>query len=375
MANLAPSLGGAFRALGRQTKTLLGSFRFWVLFLLALVIVLVVYFAIADRYTPYTTDAYVQAFVVQVAPQVSGQVVRVAVKEGDVVSAGSLLFEIDPRPFEHRVAFLEAKLVETTHQVSQLGTELSVAKAEYEKLQVEADFATTVHRQEAEIFKNSSTTERKYLDAVQKHKASQAALTKGQQTVKLAQEALDARIGTEHSLVAQVKAQLAEAKLNLAFSRVTAPCDGIITDLQLRPGAFVHTGQSALTLIDRSDWIIVANVRENSLRQVKPGQPALVALQSKPGHLFPARVTAVGWGIGLGQGIPSGKLPEMKRQVSWVPAAQRFQVRLALDDPEAVQPLRVGMTGSVSIYTDDDAGVLNDITRGLHRLLSWFYFF
>ena len=360
---------------GRLLRGLVASFRFWVLFLIGLVVALAIYFAAADRYTPYTTDAYVQAFVVQIAPQVSGQVVAVAVREGQEVSAGALLFEIDPRPFQHRVAFLEAKLVETAHQVAQLGTELAVAKADLERLQAEADFAQTVHRQETEIFKNSSTTERKYLDAVQKHKASQAALERGVQRVKLANEALDARIGSEHALLAQVKAQLAEAKLNLDFARVTAPCDGIITDLQLRPGAFVHTGQSALTLIDRREWSVVANIRENSLRRIQPGQPALIALQSKPGQLFPATVTAVGWGIGTGQGVPSGKLPDIKRQVSWVPAAQRFQVRLALDDPLEVGPLRVGMTGSVSIYTEAERGVLSDITLGFHRLLSWFYYF
>jgi len=368
-------VASALRALGRRWRVRFSSFRFWVLFLLLLVVLLAVYFGLADRRTPYTTDAYVQAYVVQVAPQVSGQVVSVGVREGSEVSAGALLFEIDPRPFEHRVALLEAKQVETAHQVKQLGTERAVAKADLERLQAEADFAKTVHRQEAEIFKNSSTTERKYLDSVQKHKASQAALEKGVQRVKLAEEALDARVGDEHALLAQVRAQLAEAKLNLSFARTYAPCDGIITDLQLRPGAFVHLGQSALTVIDRREWLIVANIRENSLRHVQEGQPALVALQAKPGQLLRAKVVAVGWGIGVGQGVPSGKLPEIKRQVSWVPAAQRFQVRLALDDLDAAGTLRVGMTGSVSIYTAGEEGILSDLTRGFHQLLSWFYYF
>jgi multidrug resistance efflux pump len=382
MSNVASGLGNGFSRIasffasfGRRLRTLAGSFRFWVLFLIGLVILLIVYFAVSDRYTPFTTDAYVQAYVVQMAPQVGGQVVRVSVREGQEVKEGDLLFEIDPRPFEHKVAHLSAKQVEITHQVQQLGTDLAVAKADLEKIRAEADFASTVHRQEEEIFKNSSTTERKYLDAVQKHKAAQASLIRGQERVKLAQEALDARVGKEHSLLAQVNAQLAEAKLNLVFTRVVAPCNGIITDLQLRVGAYVHVGQPALTVIDQSDWVIVANIRENSLLRVKPGQPAFVALQARPGHLIPAHVVAVGSGVGPGQGVPSGKLPEIKRTVSWVPSAQRFQVRLTLDDPSEAGPMRVGMTGSVSIFTEDHGPILGSVTRGLHRFVSWIYFF
>ena len=79
---------------------------------LGLLILLLAYYALADRRTPLTTDAYVQAYVVQIAPQVAGQVVQVAVSEGQQVEAGARLFALDPRPFEHAVAKLEAKLAE-----------------------------------------------------------------------------------------------------------------------------------------------------------------------------------------------------------------------------------------------------------------------
>jgi len=85
-------------------QKLLLSARAWVLFILLIVVVLVVYYVLADLYTPFTTDAYVQAYVVQVAPRVEGQVVRVCVHENQAVSKGDLLFEIDRRPFEHRCA-------------------------------------------------------------------------------------------------------------------------------------------------------------------------------------------------------------------------------------------------------------------------------
>src|SRR5262249_22006707 len=154
--------------------------------------------ALADRYTPFTTDAYVQAYVVQIAPQVPGQVARVYAREGETVEAGALLFEIDPRPFQHKVALLEAKLVETTQKVKQLYTEKEAAQAEHVRLKAEADYAATVHRQEEMIYQKLATTERKYLEARDRDRAAKAAVDKASVQVRHVEEALAARVGREH---------------------------------------------------------------------------------------------------------------------------------------------------------------------------------
>jgi multidrug resistance efflux pump len=357
---------------GRGLRRLAGSFRFWVLVVLGVIALLLVYYALADIYTPLTTDAYVQAYVIQVAPQVGEKVIHVHVREGDHVRAGEPLFELDPAVFKQKVASLEAKLVEAEYQIMQLKAELAGAEAGHERLVADAEYAAAVHGQEQAIFKTDSTTERRYLEAVQKNKASQAAVHQSESAVRRLRYALRAEIDGEHALIAQVKAQLAEAQLNLGYTQVCAPCDGLITDLQLREGAYVHVGQAAMTLIDTGRWLVVANFRENALVRLRAGQPARVALRGAPGRLFDARVASVGWGVSQGQGVPSGQLPDVKVPGSWVPSAQRFQVRLTLDDPEAV-PLRVGMTGSVAVYTEQE-GVLNDVTQLWHRVIAWLYY-
>jgi multidrug resistance efflux pump len=357
---------------GRGLRRLAVSFRFWVLATVGALLLLIVYYALADVYTPLTTDAYVQAYVVQVAPQVGEKVVRVHVREGDRVKAGAPLFELDPALFEQKVAHLEAKLVEVAHQVKQLEAELAAARAGHERRVADAEYAAVVHRQEDMIFKTDSTTERRYLEALQKNKASQAAVRQAAGSVRRLEDALSARVAGEHALVAQVKARLGEARLNLAYTRVHAPCDGLITDLQLREGAYVHTGQAVMTLIDTGRWLVVANFRENSLARLREGMPARVALRGVPGRFFDARVVSVGWGVSQGQGVPSGQLPDVKVPANWVPPAQRFQVRLALDAPESV-PQRVGMTGSVAVYTEPE-GLLNDVTRAWHQVIAWLYY-
>ena len=93
-----------------------------------------------------------------------------------------------------------------------------------------------------------------------------------------------------------------------------------------------------------------------------------------PGQIVAAHVLSIGWGVSQGQGVPSGQLPDVKLPGSWVPPAQRFQVRLALDDPGMRSRLRVGMTweASIAVYTEPEA-VLNDITRGWHQVIAWLY--
>ena len=296
----------------------------------------------------------------------------VCVTENQVVQKGQLLYEIDPRPFAYRVDYLEAKLVDAKYQVKQMEAELAAARHEDVRLTAEEAYAKVVHRQEEEIFRGDATTVRKYDEATQKHKAAMVATKRSVQLTRKAELALEARIGEEHALVAQVKAQLAEARVNLGYCRVHSPCDGIITNLQLREGAYAHIGQAVLAIIDTGQWLIIANYREKGLEHMQPGQPARVAFRGAPGRLWPARVLWIGSGVSQGQGVPSGVLPEVKDQISWIPAEQRFQVRLALDDPAAV-PLRVGMTGSVSVYTEADDR-LNSITEAVHRLIAWIYY-
>jgi multidrug efflux system membrane fusion protein len=355
----------------RIARRILLSARAWILFFLLVIAILIVYYILSDLYTPLTTEAYVQAYVVQVAPRVEGQVVYVLVQENQAVKKGDLLFEIDRRPFQHRVDLLVAKRVQAVQQVAQLESELSAAKAEDTRLAAEEAYAEVVHGQEKEIFKKEATTDRKYVEAVQKYKAARAALERSRAQVRKVEEALAARVGPEHALVAEVGAQLATARLDLEWTRVYAPCDGLVTDLQLREGAYAHTGRAVMTLIDSSRWLIVANYRENALTRVHAGLPAGVAFRGSPGKVVNAHVVSVGWGVSQGQGIPSGQLPDVKVPASWVPPAQRFQVRLILDEPESV-PMRVGMTGSVAVYTEPE-GLLNDITSYWHQVIAWLY--
>jgi multidrug efflux system membrane fusion protein len=102
-------------------------------------------------------------------------VVRVAVLQNQAVTKGGLMFDIDPRPFEHQVALLEAKLAQAVQQVAQLESELAASKADDARIVAEEAYARAVHEQETQIRRQDATTDRRYLDAVQKYRVAQAA--------------------------------------------------------------------------------------------------------------------------------------------------------------------------------------------------------
>ena len=359
-------LASALKAILSRTRRVLLTARAWVLIALCVIAVLVTYYILSDQYTPFTTDAYVQAYVVQVAPRVEGQVVHVYIEENQPVKKDDLLFEIDPRPFQYQIALLEAKRVEAVQQVAQLESDLTAAKADDERLVAEEDYARVVNDQEQEIYKREATTDRLYVQAVQNYKAAHAALARSRAEIRKVEQALAARVGEEHALVAEVTAQLAQAKLNLEWSRVRAPATGYVTNVQLREGSFIHIGTPVITCIDGDHWWIVANFRENSLERLRPGQSVGLTFNSYPGRVFPGVVQSVGWGVDQVQGSPSGSLPAVGEPKNWIRLAQRFQVRITPQLP-ADHPLRVGATASVAVYTRDDHW-LNGVTKTVQKI-------
>jgi multidrug resistance efflux pump len=344
--------------------------RGWILCILLIIALLVAYYVLSNRHTPFTTDAYVQAFVIQVAPRVEGEVVRVCVRENQSVKKGDLLFEIDPRPFEHRVALLEAKEVQAVHQVAQIESELTASEANNARIAAEEAYAQAVQDQETEIRKEGATTERKYLDAVQKYRVAQADRKQSQALTSKAREALTARIGGEHAIVAEIRAQLADARLDLSWARIYAPANGYVTNVQLREGSYVHAGTPVLTCIDTDRWWVVANYRENSLEDMKPGQPARLIFTIYPGRVFPGVVQTVGCGVYQGQAAPSGNLPAVSEPENWIRLAQRFPVWVTPQVP-ASYPLRIGATCTVVVYTRERYW-LNGVTAIWARLVAAF---
>ncbi len=175
--------------------------------------------------------------------------------------------------------------------------------------------------------------------------------------------------------VRQATEALNDAALDLERTTVTAPADGIVANFQLAEGTYTQPGVPVATLIDTTQWRMVAAVPENWLEKIRPGDEVYYSLRNYPGHIRSAKVEYVGRGVVQGQGVPSGNLPDTDprrtRQTDTPQAGQEFQVVINLQDDHPDQPLRVGATGRVTIFAGGGFPVVNGLATILHTVFSW----
>ena len=323
----------------------------WTVAIGAIIVILIAYYAVLDRFTPLTSDAFVQAHVVQIAPQVAGPVVDIYVQDNTFVKAGAPLFAIDSRPYTYSVEQLEAKLALAKQQIAQYESELDQARAVIDQAAADVKYAEQRFQEVATLAKKELAARRQLDEMIDNRTSKRAALKQSQANEKKVASLLAAKIGDEHALVKEAEAALAQARYNLDRTRILAPVDGYITNLQLVTGSYVTVGRPVMTLVDAERWWVVGNFRENSVERIRAGQSARVTLGTYPGLILEASVESVGWGVGEGQGVPSGELPSIENPNVWVKQAQRFPVRLTLADTDSETPLRIGGSVVVLIYT------------------------
>jgi len=164
-------------------------------------------------------------------------------------------------------------------------------------------------------------------------------------------------------------AALERAHLDLARTTVSAPSDGVVTNLQLAVGEAVASGEAAMTFIDSGTIWIAASFKENSLQFVNPGDQAQIVLDSLPGQVFPAHVESVGWGVSGDSVDPATGLPTIHNQSGWVREPQRFPVRLIFDGGYPVG-VRYGSQANVVIYTGESNPVMNALGSLWIRIAS-----
>ncbi len=262
---------------------------------------------------PWTRDGQVRAQVIQITPRVSGPIVNLPIKDNQLVKAGDLLFEIDPRTFQAAVKQSRADL--RTARVKTVNAKEDAERAE--RIRKRNPGAMSV--QELETKKN---------------------------------EQLEAEAS-----VLGVKAALEQAKLNLEFAQVKAPVDGYVTNLNLRLGSQAVENQPALALVDINSYWITGFFKENYIANMRKGDRAIVTLMTYPDRPLEGRVDSLGWGIAQDDGSTGfDLLPSISATFEWIRLAQRVPVRIhLLEVPEEVK-LRVGTTASVLVMTGTSGG-------------------
>ena len=335
-------------------------------------VVLVVYLALyvlAERRTPYTDQARVQALVTPIVPRVSGYLTEVDVRLHSIVSAGDRMFAIDRRPYEIAVLQAEANLDAAGQQVGAQTASVKSAAAQLGVAKAQLDRAQRNYERTRSILESNPGA----LSQADKDRAETALdqalerVASAEANLKRSQEQLGEE-GPDNAQVRVAVAALEKAQLDLAFTDILAPDDGIIESFNVNVGFNAQAGQPLATFVSHRDQWIVANLKENNLGNIEVGDPVEFVLDVAPGRVFEGRVRSVGAGVNVGAGPTNrGELPSVSGQNSWLRDPQRFPVIIAIDSPGALAELRPGGQADVVVYTGDNA-LLNLIARIRIRL-------
>ncbi|WP_410499073.1 HlyD family secretion protein [Chitinibacter sp. S2-10] len=340
--------------------------------LLILIVLSLSWYFAADRLTPYTSQARVQAFVVPVAAEVSGTVKKVWVKNNDDVKKGQLLFEVDTDQYQIALDRARADYESARRNLGAATAGVDSAKAslraaEAARLQAEQD----AHRQETLYAEDPGAISVRRLETAQAaREQARAKVTAAQAEVVRAQENMGGD-ESNNAKLASARSAIAKAELDLQRTKVIAPSRGLITDLRTDAGQFTQTGAPAMTLIAIHDLWINAEMTENNLGNVKVGDQVGIVLDVMPGEVLKGRVRSIGNGVSSGQSTPAGSLPTIENNRDWLRQSQRFPVAIEFEAGEMarVTGVRVGGQADVMIYTGN-TGVMNVLGALYLRTMS-----
>lgn len=323
-----------------------------VVVLLALVLFVLSIFM--ERRTPSTSQAQVQAYVVGIAPEVTGRVIEVNVIDNSRVEANQVLFRIDPERFELAVSEAEANLASVGQSMGASTAAVDAAQAKLVTAQVDRDNLRVQSARAAELQQQGVYSKARADAAKSAFGQAEAAVSGAEAELAKAKEQLGPS-GNDNPQLRAALAALEKARLDLVRTTVRAPSAGVVTNLQLSTGKVVSAAQPAMTFIDAGTIWIAAAFKENSLEKVAVGNRADVLFDALPGRVFPAKVESVGFGVSEGGTDPNTGLPTIRNDSGWVQEAQRFPVRLIMNEEERPKGgVRYGSQATVVIYTGDN---------------------
>jgi multidrug resistance efflux pump len=344
---------------------------------LLLLLVLFIYHVLSDRYTPYTSQARVETFLTQIAPEVAGDVLEVDVKDNSRVQKGQLLFRIDPEPYQVAVRAAEANLSVALQGADVSEADIAAAKAQIAKQRADLAASRELNNIVTNLVAKRALSETQGIRSRADTQKTVADLARSQADLQKAIAALG-QPGMKNPKVRQASAALDQARLDLRNTEVRAPANGVVTNLRLAAGQYVAPGQPLLSFLESGPRWISADLRENQLGNVKPGQEVTLALDVLPGMLFKGRVNSVGYGVSQGDEAPNGQLAAMPKEQGWVRDPQRFPVRImVLPDEVRKAGIDVGRSGAQAnamIFTSDKS-IMNPIGRIWMKIVTLMSYF
>ncbi len=303
-----------------------------------------------NRYVS-TDNAYVKADKAMLSAEVSGKISEVLIKDNSRVSKGETLIILDAEPFQIAVTKAEANLIHVKAEIEGMRSEYLQKLAELTK----AEEAVSYNKKEAIRYKELAD---KLAGTKQKSDQAQHDLHSSESSRDAAgqeAEALKAKLGGDPNIAAEdhpnyklALSELEKAKLDLSRINITAPADGVLTNVETDVGEYITAGLPIFTLVNDNNQWIEANFKETDLTNVKVGQLADIEIDTFPGITWKAKVTSITPATGSEFSI----LPPQNSSGNWVKVVQRIMIKLELEDNKDKPKLTAGMSAFVKVDTE-----------------------
>jgi len=315
---------------------------------------------------PRTEDAYTRANIIGIAPHVSGRILELNVVDNQPIDEGDLLFVVDPRPYEIALAEAEARMALVNLAITGYQDSIEAAQAEIEaaesritKQEALARYAVQYLERVEPLLGSRFVTPDQVDKARSEALALQASILSAEADVSAARKKYQVAV-TELGDVGEVNArrvaaqvEIDRAQLFLDYCYVTAPFDGYITNLNITVGEYANVGQQVFAIVDREIWYVMANFMETYLEDLEIGQTVEVYLMAFPGRALKGRIQGIGWAITDTEGPTLDPIPTVSPTLDWVRLAQRFPVRIILEEiPQDVE-IRMGATAAAIVLPDE----------------------
>jgi len=324
-----------------------GAMRtFLMLIVPALLIVAGGYYWLTSGKSVSTDDAQIKQDIVSVSAQVNGPIVQVFVKDGAQVKKGEVLFRIDPQPYQVALEQAQAQYAAAQLQTSQLRTQAAGTGADIVGEQANLAIKKNALARQQALLKQGFTTRADYEDALNEVKTAEQKVADAQARAANAHAAL---APGEQPQIAQARAAVDKAKLDLERTTVRAPMDGVVENADnLQIGQMAVQGLGMLSLVhSRTAWV-EANFKEKDVGRMVPGQRAEIKVDAYPGEKFKAHIQS----IGAGTGSEFSLLPAQNANGNWVKVTQRVPVRIAFDgNPD--KPMIAGLSVDAKVYFEN----------------------
>lgn len=344
------------------------------LIVIAIIAALLIWAVLADRYTPFSSEARVRGYVVPIAPKVPGTIESINVNYSQLVEGGDVLLQLERDEYQLAVEKAQAELEQAGQAIGAATASVAGAETALADANAELSFAK---RQAARVFELEKKGVISQVDGDKvRTKLQQAKLTVANASARLEKEKQNlGSAGSDNPRIRQALSALQAAQLDLNNTTIRAPSKGGVTNVTTDIGYYATVGKPVMTFVSTKAVWVDAYMRENCLGNIDAGDDVELVLDVAPGQVFKGKVIGTSFGVNWGQSLAAGDLPTITTSSGWLRDAQRFPVAVQFNDESAYGLRRIGGQADVVIYSTDN--IIMNTLAALHirlvSLLSYFH--